>query len=269
MRAFSTFPDRIVEVAGTGLLPPCTQPMPPADIGIEERVQVRPPCPPWQPKDAIEMGELRRNRAAFPFDDRYWHFRERHGQHPTDTLFAWKNNPGPGLPVIGGGGGVDRIPEPAILEFKPRKRKRGLPDLWEGYGLFFMSSRLIDILLEWDAPAIARRSVVMRDPDGNVFDEDHHLVDVVRNIPAVDFANSVVDYYGGQIYHGERTPPRTMALVSVRIREDIDPSIHIFRQLNSWGTGYGVAVSDSLKRRLENVKPALRHIAFDPLYSGL
>jgi hypothetical protein len=269
MRPFSTFPDRIVEVTGSGLLPTSIQPMPPGDIRLEERVRVIPPSPPWQPKDAIEMGELRRNRAAFPVDDRYWRFRERLGQHPTDTLFAWKNNPGPGLPVTGGGGGVDRIPEPAILEFKPRKRKRGLPDLWEGYGLFFMRSRLLDILLEYDPTAVARRRVVMRDPEGNVFDEDHHLVDVVRNIPAVDFANSVVDYHGGEMHQGERTPPRALTLISVRIREDLDPSIHIFRQINSWGTGYGVVVSDALKRRLEKVRPALRHIAFGPLYSGL
>lgn len=269
MRSFGSSPDRVVQLPGHGLLPPSPEPLPPPDIQLEERVRVVPPCPPWQPRDAIETGAWRRNPSAFPFDGRYWVFRERRGKHPTDALFAWKNDPGAGQPAYGSGGGVDRIPDPALFEFKPRKRKGGLPDLWEGYGLFHVSTRLLDILLEWDADALAHRRIVMREPGGEVFDEDHHFLDVVRNIPAIDYANSIVHYQGAEIYQGERYPPRPAHHSSVRLLDDIDPSFHLFRPARSiWG-GLSAIVSDALKRRLEKVKPALRHIEFSPLFAGL
>jgi hypothetical protein len=262
-------PFRTVTIAGEQLLLQACEPQLPADIAFNERVRVVPPRPPWQPASAAEAVEFRRNPDRFPqFDGRYWRVFENN-QHPTDSLWGWVNDPGNGMPGVGNGHGLDRVPPVVEFKFKPKARKLGLPDFWEKAGVFVVSTRLLDVLLDVDPEAIVHRPVVMRDLDDVVFDEDHHLIDVVRVIPALDYANSVIEYRGPEHCRDEVLPARVESWVSIRIRADMDESVHLFRQAvhHLPGVGGDFFVSAALKRRLEKMKPKPRNLRFGPLYS--
>ncbi|TRW17347.1 imm11 family protein [Glacieibacterium frigidum] len=262
---------RIIQTPGDGLLPPSAAPLIPADIGEGEIVRVVPPVAPWRP-DTIEAIRLRKAPHEFPqFDARYWQLAENN-QHPTDTLNAWKNDPGPGQPVVGFGHGLDRVPPLVEYRFKPSPRKLGPPDHWQarGPGLLVLSSRFLDMLLDADPGAVAHRPIEMRGPDVQVFDRDHHLVDIVRVVPAVDYANSVVEYYGPEMHDRERLPARVQAVPSARFRGDLDGDLHIFRHGDPGaGLARGCFVSAALKHRLDRLKPKLRNLQFVPLYEGV
>lgn len=238
--------DRSIQMPGNALLPPSRGPLYPADLKDGESVLVRPPV------------------APSPDDSRYWLMGDAYSQHPTETHFSWKNDPGPGLPVYGMGHGIDRLPNPSIYQFQPKVRKKGLPDFWEAHGLLVVSTRLLDILLEVDADALVHKPIVMKNLQGEVFDEHHHFVDVIRNIDAVDFANSFIIYEGGGHFReGTRYQPRAASFPSVRLLSDIDPSFHIFRHQKC-----AVMISDALKRQIGSVKPKFRNLAFRPVASG-
>lgn len=262
---------RLVKLSGEKLLPPNCSPIIPEGIADEELVRVIPPLPPWSPADAFEGMEFRKNPTRFPqFDDRYWQLAENN-QHPTDTLFAWKNNPGSGTPIVGHGCGLDRVPPIAEFKFKPKARKLGLPDYWQMGGVLVISSRILELLREVDASAIDYRPVRMSDLSGNVFDQDHFLVDVTRVVWAVDFANSTVEYHGAETYNGERSAARAGRVLNARFRDDMDSGWHIFRQRLSDVDDFASSrcfVSKPLKRRLESLRPKPRNLRFVPLYQG-
>jgi hypothetical protein len=236
--------DRSIDIKGNALLPPSRTPLIPQDIKDGERVLVRPPVPP-----AYE-------------DTRYWTMRDGLRLHPTDATFAWRDKPlyGP----YGMGSGVDLLPVPSTFQFKPKARKNGLADFWEAHGLLVMSTRLRDLILDTDPEAIVHKPIIMMDLDGKVFDEDHHFVDVVRVVEAVDFANSLVVYQGGETYHGRRSEPRPASYYSVRVLEDLDPSWHLFRHGRR-----SPIVSNHLHQKIKGSKPAFRNVAFGLLASGI
>lgn len=266
-------PTRTIHLPGEGLLPPSPEPMVPPDIGIKEIVRVVPPQPPHFPtKD--EAYELAKNPSLPLFDRRYWKFKDALSQHPTSLRQIWVNNPGV-AGMYGMGRGLDCVAE--VIEFAVDGAKRKLPDLWESYGLFIVSTRLLDLLRDIDPDAIVHRPIVMRDKAGELIDDEHHLMDVVRNIWAVDFANSIIDYRGsGRGADGRAYPPTVSGYPSVRILGDLDPGFHIFRQVKDprlWGPigggGSGCFVSDELKGHFETIKPKIRNLEFRPLYWGL
>lgn len=236
--------DRHIDVEGDALLPPSRTPLIPHDIKDGERVLVRPPVEPARD------------------DNRYWTMRDGFRQHPTDATFAWRDKPERG--PYGRGRGVELLPVPSTFQFKPKARKNGLADFWEAHGLLVMSTRLRDLILDTDPEGIVHKPIVMMDLDGNVFDEDHHFVDVVRAVEAVDYANSFVVYQGAETYDGRRYDPRPASYYSVRILEDLDPSWHIFRH-----DGRGPIVSDHLHQKIKRMKPAVRNVGFQSPASGI
>lgn len=262
---------RIITVPGDVLLPQNCAPTSVPDIGDAECVRVFPPRPPWSPRDAIERTEAEKAPYRLPqFDTRYWRLSEG-GQHPTETHSAWENNPGSSLPVVGFGCGLDRVPPVVEFRFKPKTRKLGLPDYWELGGALVISSRVLKLLLEVDPDAIVFRPIRMRDLDNVVFDQDHYLVDVVRIVAAIDYSNSVVQYMGAEEYNGERHPAHVQMVPSARVREDIDPKIHIFRQqpFVAGGLARGCFINDALKRQLAALQPRPRNLRFAPLFEGV
>lgn len=262
---------RTVEIQGDRLLPQHCLPIIPSDIKDDELVKVLPPIQPWRPADAIEATQFEKKQNLFPhFDNRYWRLAENN-QHPTDTLFAWKNDPGPGMPIIGHGCGLDRVPPVAEFKFKPKARKLGLPDYWRNGGLVVLSERVLELLLEIDAKAIAYRQIEMRNLKNDLFDRDHYLVDITRVVWAVDYANSIVEYHGPETHNGERLPARAAIISSARFRADLSNDFHIFRQRLSdqsdFSTGH-CFISNVLKERLERLTPRPRNLRFAPLYEG-
>lgn len=260
---------RTITVPGDALLPQDNAPRLPSDLAFGDYVRVVPPAPPWRP-DAAEASAVRKRPERFPaFDCRYWQV-VGNGQHPTDTLSGWVNDPGPGTPVIGHGHGLDRVPPVVEFSFTPRSRKQSLPDFWQLAGAFVVSTRLRDLLLDADEAALVHKPIVMRDLDGALVDDDHHLMDVVRSLSAVDYANSIVDYLGPERHGEEVFAPRVHSLRSVRFCDDLDPRHQVFRQTmhHPPGWGAGLFIAEALKARLERVKPSLRNLSFRELYWG-
>jgi hypothetical protein len=109
------------------------------------------------------------------------------------------------------------------------------------------------------------RKLLYCDPQGNIFDEGHHYVDVIRNVEAIDYANSIVGYISWDQPKGEKTPWVTASHVSSRIIDNLDPSYRIFRQTNFRGGGSGCFISDDVKQKIESLSPPIRNIAFHPI----
>ena len=267
------FPNRTIQIAGENLLPPSSKPLPPADIEADEVVQVNPPCPPWAPNSGQEITELLKNPYLPQFDRRYWTFRGGFEGFPEDIeAISWDNEPGPGLPFFGSGHGMDRVPAEPLFTLRCRSADPLLPDLWEVGGMFVVSRRLLALLLEWDPEAILHRRILMRDPAGELIHDEHYFVDVVRNLWAVDFANSVIKYHGGGLDQGRRYPPYPIGYPSVRILEGLNSDFHIFRQ--AWTSRFGEGgvnciISDALMTRIEAAQPPFTNVRFGRLFAGL
>lgn len=265
--------NRTIEVPGEGLLPPSAEPLPPADIEAGEVVQVIPPCRPWAPNTGQEIKDFSQNRHLPQFDRRYWTFRGGFEGFPEDIeAISWDNEPGPGLPLFGHGHGMERVPAEPSFTLRCRSAPPILPDLWEVGGLFVVSRRLLEMLLEADPEAIVHRRIQMRDPAGTLIHDEHYFVDIIRKLWAVDFANSVIKYHGGGIYQGDRVSPYPIGYPSVRILEGLNPDFHLFRQ--AWRSSFGVGgagsiISDALMTRIESTEPAFSNIRFGQLYFGL
>lgn len=264
--SFSLDPTREITLPGDGLLPASAEPLPPPDIRVGEIVRVLPPAPPWKPSTREDVIALSRKEELPQLDRRYWRIRDAY-QADLSAIGRWTNDPGPGLPPFGMGGGLDRVPDPVTFDLRARLPEPRA-DLWEGHGVLVVSTRLLRLLEEIDGAAIVHKPVELRGRGGEIAGE-YHFVDVVRKEWAVDFANSVVDYHGGSIYEGSREPPYPIVYKSVRFRDDLDPSSHIFRQATARaGRGTGCFVSNALKERIEAMTPEVRNVAFDPLHEG-
>lgn len=232
-----SFFDRDIQMPGSELLPPSRDPIFPSSLKENEKLLVRAPV------------------APIDEDRRYWLVRDALTQHPNDTLFAWKNDP---RGEYGSGRGIERLPSPCVFQFKPKPRRQGLPDFWAGHGLFIVSTRLLDLLRRFDAEAIASKPIVMKDPEGNIFEEDHHFVDVIRCIEAVDYTNSNIIYSGSRVTSdGTRFAPYPRSYPSVRLLSDLNPSFKIFRHKHR-----NVFVSADVRDTILATKPTYRNIDF-------
>ena len=83
-----------------------------------------------------------------------------------------------------------------------------------------------------------------------------HFLDVVRMMPAIDFANSRVRYnsYQDKITVG--------AIGPTRFRSDIPSEVHALRDPTH---PIQVCVSREVKEAIEKAKPKVRGVAFDDL----
>lgn len=250
-------PNRIIHIEGDGLLPPAYEPQIPADIKEDERVRVIPPSPPWRAVTSDDI--ILKMSGKSPQDQRYWFFHEAFERKLPP--YEWEGNPRyvTGIKLYGTGEGLDHVPDGTIFRFNTKKTGIALPDLWSGFGLMIMEQRLLDLFIANDPDAIAYRSVSFQNNSGDIISNDYSIVDVVRNIPAVDIANSIVDYRGPQSGY----PAFLAKYVSIRIRSDLDPAIHVFRQQGFAGSGNGqVIVSNEFRTRLEEIRPAFKNIRF-------
>lgn len=251
-------PNRIIHVEGEGLLPPAYEPQFPADLKGNERVRVFPPSPPWHAVTSDDI--ILKMAGKSPQDERYWFFDEAFERKlpPSD----WEGNPwkATGRKTYGSGRGLDDVPDGTILRFATRAKKVALPDLWSGYGLMIMSTRLLDAFYAKDRDAIVGRQVILLNSEGDALSEDYYLVDIVRVIPAIDIPNSVVDYCGPSF--GQHA--FLSKYVSSRVRDDLDPNWHVFRQTGFFGTGCGQPiVSLEFRKYLQETKPFVRNISFN------
>ncbi|PAX07885.1 imm11 family protein [Sphingomonas lenta] len=249
-------PDRIIRIEGEGLLPPAYEPQIPAGMREDEKVRVIPPCPPWRSQTAAELVDVFHGRS--PQDQRYWFFREAYESKLPDGM-TWEGDPGPGQPHFGSGCGLDRVPDNSVFRFHTSTARIKMPDLWNYRGMLVMSGRLLELFREVDADALVWKRLLIRGKDGGTVPGDFYLVDVVRNIPAIDIANSIVEYRGPSGPY----PPALVGYVSCRVRDDLDPSLHVFRQTKfGLSGGYRVIVSAALRRRLLDIKPSLTNMHF-------
>jgi hypothetical protein len=258
-------PDREIHVPGEGLLPPSTVPLPPADLRPNQRVRVIPPCPPWRVPIDVDPAAVAKDPPP-QLDRRYWRMVDSLDDYPRGLNIIWRNRPSTPSP-FGDGFGVDSLPEPAIFDVTKHSTGNELPDVWEGHGLFYMSGRLLEILIDEDPEAVVHKPIQFRNPNGETLSQDHHLVDVVRTVAAVDYANSIIDYAGVRYYDGEDLPSMSVVYFSSRFVDDINPRFKIFRQKGLYGGGRSCFVADDLRQKIQALSPPARNIAFHPLSS--
>lgn len=259
--------DRVIRIPGEGLLPPSVEPLPPADLRPEERVQVIPPCPPWQPRTAAEVAAPYTGLPLPDLDTRYWRLEAKDDPVLRSLEYDWENPPLKNPTWYGRGEGLDTLPDLSIFRLRSaRKKKINLPDFWMGANIFIANSRLLDLLLREDSEAIVHKPISFLSVEGEEVSRDYHFVDVVRNQKAVDYANSVIDYVGGPKYEGESSPSVSVTYVSSRIVNNLDANIQIFRQAELYGGGRSFFVADQLRRRIEAASPSVRNISFRPIY---
>lgn len=131
---------------------------------------------------------------------------------------------------------------------------------------------MLQLFLSIDPDGIDYKRVEFVDPDGKVIFDDFHFLDVKRNVRAVDYANSVVEYKFDAGALGVEYGPYPVSYPSVRILDDLDPKFQIFRQvveLKGARGGRSCIVTDDLRSRLLAVRPKLRGFSFSPLMYGL
>lgn len=253
----SLIPDRIVTIPGEGLLPACYEPQIPLDIKENERVRVIPPSPPWRPVSSEDLILVMEQKS--PQDQRYWFIGSAHEERLPS--FEWDFAPHAKSKVLGFGEGLDSLPDDTVIKIDAPATKISLPDLWEPFGDQFMvaSARLKAFIEAQSQNSIDSRRVIIRDSENSEISR-YYFIDVIKNISAIDIANSIVDYRGAVRHH----PPRLQKYVSSRIRGDIDPDLHIFRQKSFSGSGgYMVIVDDGFRAALIAQNPMLSNIRFD------
>ncbi len=264
----SRMPSRRIMVPGQGLLPPAYEPQIPPDIAENETVLMMPPSPPWMPQDAADYERLAQQPQLQ--DDRYWRFDDALEVKLPDK--EWIDDPGNGLPAFGQGGGLERVAAGSRIVFAAPGGKVRMPDLYGFRGMYVMGRRLLEAILAADAEGIVHKPAALLGSDGEPVPGEWSFVDVVRNLPLVDVANSVVAYTGPSGPY----PAQLSAIRHPRLRDDIDPSLHIMRQLSFASVATGrqvlgrnVVVSDALRRTLEAAVPAFKNLMFRPVVQGL
>lgn len=253
----SLIPDRIIRNSGEGLLPTCYGPQIPADIRENERVRVIPPSPPWRPVSADDLIRVLEDNA--PQDRRYWFIRSAHEEKLP--AFEWDFQSECRSKVFGSGNGLTSLPNDTTIRFKSHATKAKVPDLWTPFGdqVLLASKYLLDLMIQFHENALEHRRVTLRASDNSLIGEIY-VIDVVLNIPAIDIANSIVDYRGPV----RNRPPALKGYVSCRIRDDLSDDVHLFRQISFSGSGgYLIITSDAFRRAVINSAPRLENIRFD------
>lgn len=129
------------------------------------------------------------------------------------------------------------------------------------YGLFlYASERVVEIFRQLDPDAIATCPIDWRLRDGTPLDQQYYFLDILRVIPAIDFANSRLlfrpDTEGGN-YIADAEP--------LRFKPDIPEHYHVFRDARF---KMRIFYSRTLCERLAALDPPLDNIKFeDPGYS--
>lgn len=250
-------PDRVIEVPGKGLLPPVYEPQIPAGMREDERVRVIPPSRPWGARNVADVNAL--FDGISPEDQRYWFLRDAYERKLPHGL-EWAEMPMPGR--WGDGLGLDLLENGTTFRFSAPASRIKLPSMWQPFGEVAMvvSRRLLDVLRALDADAIVSRTLVIRGRDNELVGDEYSIVDVVRNLTAIDIANSVIDYHGPSGGY----PPTLSGYVSSRIRDDLDEDVAIFRQRSFTSNGGRmVIVSAKVRRALETASPSFSNMRFD------
>jgi hypothetical protein len=253
----SLIPDRIVTIPGEGLLPACYEPQIPLDIKENERVRVIPPSPPWRPVSSDDLILVMQEKS--PQDQRYWFIGSAHEE--SLPSFEWDFQSDSRSKAIGSGNGLDPLPNDTTIRFEGHAAKIEVPDLWTPFGdqVMLASKDLLDLMIRYHETAIEHRRVILRTSDRSFIGEIY-VIDVVKNIPAVDIANSIVDYRGSV----RNRPPALTGYVSCKIRDDLSENMHVFRQISFSGSGgYLIITSDDFRRAVINAAPQLKNIRFD------
>lgn len=253
----SLIPDRIIRTSGEGLLPACYEPQIPADIRENERVRVIPPNPPWRPVSADDLIRVLEDNA--PQDQRYWFIRSSHEEKLP--AFEWDFQSDCRSEVFGYGNGLNSLQNDTTIRFEGHVAEARVPDLWTPFGdqVLLASKYLLDLMIQFYETAIEYRRIILRASDNSLIGEIY-VIDVVLNIPAIDIANSIVDYRGPV----RNRPPALKGYVSSRIRHDLSDDAHLFRQISFSGSGgYLIITSDAFRRAVIDATPRLESIRFD------
>ena len=223
----------------------------------DELVRVFPPSPPWRARNAADAGAL--FDGASPQDQRYWFLRDAYARKLPHAL-KWAERPSPGR--WGGGLGLDLLANGTTFRFSESASRIKLPSMWQPFGEVAMvvSRPLLQLLRSLDADAIVSRSLVIRGRENELVSDEYSIVDVVRNLAAIDIANSIVDYHGPSRGY----PSYLTGYVSSRIRDDLDPGVAIFRQKSFTSAGGRmIIVSAAVRQALELSKPRFSNLRFD------
>lgn len=259
------FPRRI-KIEGTALLPPSPVPIFPEGVEIDEKVVVIPPVPPWKPSNAEESTALIKDPSLQ--DQRYWKMNDAFERHPKDLSGAWVNEPAISG-HFGGGVGLQACPSPCVFKFPVAAEKlKRWPDFFYYGSIFIVSVRLLDILRSFDEAALDIKPLLALDKNDQEVRQGYYMIDIVRIIDAVDYANSTVRFLGPTLYNGELIPMKVNGYEAVRVLDDIDPSFHIFRQRHN-GRGYSVIVSRALKEAIRSAKSKITNVGLYNMASGL
>jgi Protein of unknown function (DUF1629) len=260
------FPRRI-KIEGTALLPPSPIPIFPEGVEIDEKVVVIPPVPPWKPSNAEESTALYQNPLLQ--DQRYWHMDDAFEKHPRDlTGNTWVNKPAL-MGHYGGGVGLQACADPCIFKFPVVAEKiKRWPDFFSYGGIFIVSARLLDIFRSFDEAALDIKPLLVLDKNDQEARPGYCIMDVIRIIDAVDYANSTIRFLGPTLYNDELIPMKVNGYEAVRILDDIDPSFHIFRQRHN-GRGHNVIVSRALKEAIRSAKPKITNVGLYNMARGL
>jgi hypothetical protein len=248
-------PNRIIEIEGSGLLVPTYEPQIPAGIRPGEVVRVVPPCPPWRATSAADVTAIFDGQS--PEDHRYWYLGESYDRK-LPYVDRWEGDPG--KPSRAGLGlGLERILASTVLHLSAPSGKVRFPDFRQHAGLLIVSDRLLELWRRIDPSAIMATPVIIKGSDGQIVSDHHSFVDVVRNLAAIDIANSIVQYRGPHSGY----PAHFAGTVSSRIRDDLDPSFGIFRQkLFGSDGGNRIIVSAMMRKHMDALRPKLSNVDF-------
>jgi hypothetical protein len=161
----------------------------------------------------------------------------------------------PGAHSPGGGHGLSSIIESPkwLIENSKHKPRDFAGD--PSFGTMIWSKRLLDVVLTIDPDAVEYKPFIYEYLDGTTPGEDYFVVDVVRIINAVDYANSIYDIYPDL----EDGRPKVMNVAAAAFDPSIPESFHLFRDKN-WPRS--IYVSNVLRKSIEKAKPKISGIEF-------
>jgi hypothetical protein len=167
--------------------------------------------------------------------------------------YIWENPPSEEAFESGGAGyGFSTITEKPIMRIDTGKSLTSF-DLWEWSDRWIVSQRALELFQKFDADAIAAIEIDIAHISGERYLHPVYWMDVTRGLHMFDVLHSNIIFTGfeaGQFY--------SVRTGAAQIRNDIDPTVHVFRE---GGRSGAVMISRVLRSAIEDEK--LKKVGFE------
>lgn len=223
----------VVGGPGPSLLPPSAEPMPPGGMKDGDDIWYEPPVLPR------------------PGGSRFWII--RHDDYRDDGAT------GVNLEEFESDLDLDNLGSSAIIPRFVSKRKppKHFTEFFSGRGIYTVSERLLNVMREFDEEAITWIRQERIYAGGEEGPQIFYFINVKRQLPVVDFANSGVRY---EKKHKDY-PVQHFNFRAARLLPNIPARCHIIKEGTRWLGP--VFISTELKTALEALKPKPYQVRFD------